>query len=345
MFTQVYRPTNFREIRGQSIPVQVMLRTVQNPSEAPRVYILHGQFGTGKTSLARIVAHALNCRHPRKGEPCGVCDNCKADIEGSPFYREFDCGAFGSADDIRQIREDIILNSSLSRYQVVVLDEFHVASKQAQSSLLKILEEIRSNTFVLICTTDMDRVIETLKSRAINLHFNLVSAEDIYKALKEISLKESIQVTDDTLNTIAALSGGHTRDAVMNLELVRFIGEEQFRANIPRTEENIIHLLTSLRTGDLDDFEVRIHALLESPLVRVKTEFYSVLKNGIKYLTLGYTDTKAYSQEYSEMTKAWGYDIIHLFQHCLSNWAVNAFTTDVCMQTFFRSLWATFHSR
>jgi DNA polymerase-3 subunit gamma/tau len=81
--------------------------------------------------------------------------------------RGYDCGAFGSAEDIKQIREDIILNSSLTRYQVVVLDEFHVASKQAQSSLLKVLEEIRSNTFVLICTTDMDRVIETLKSRAI----------------------------------------------------------------------------------------------------------------------------------------------------------------------------------
>lgn len=309
------------------------------------MYILHGHFGTGKTSLARIVAHALNCRHSRKGEPCGVCETCKTDIEGSPFYREYDCGAFGSADDIRQIREDIILNSSLSRYQVVVLDEFHAASRQAQSSLLKVLEEIRSNTFVLICTTDMDKVIETLKSRAINLHFNLVSAEETYKTLKEISMKEGVTVQDETLNTIAALSGGHIRDAVMNLELVKLIGEESFNQNVPKTEQSIILMLLALRAGDIKDFETRIQSLLEAPLVRVRTDFYSVLKNGIKYLTVGYTDIKAYSEEYSQMSKAWGYDLIPLFQHCLSNWAVNAFSTDVCMQTFFRSLWATYHRR
>lgn len=342
MFTQLYRPSYFKEIKGQTIPVQVMLRTVQNPSEAPRVYIFHGQYGTGKTSLARIFARALNCQYPKKGEPCGLCENCKSSLDTSPFFKEFDCGDSGNIDDLRAIREDIIVNSGLAKYQVIVLDEFHNSSRQAQSTLLKILEELKSNTFVIICTTDVEKILETLRSRAINLQFSRLPAEDVFTIIKGISVREGVQVSDATLNLVVALSRGHVRDAIMNLELIRIIGDQEFTTNIPKTEENILRLLIAIREKDQTTFETALRSLSESPLVKIKDSFYHVLENGIKFLSLRYTEISVYENLYQQLLKCWKYDLIKLFQNCVSNWAVNAFTSDLTLQTFFRSLWLMF---
>ena len=163
MITQQYRPKTFSAVAGHKGVIETLKCIVKNPENAPRTIILQGEYGTGKTTCARILARALNCPNQKGGEPCGDCPVCNSDLDLSPYYSEYDSAIIGNVDTIRGLRDTFYYNSD-DGYKVIVLDECHLISKQAQAALLKVFEETKGNIFFVLCTTDAQMLLPTIRS-------------------------------------------------------------------------------------------------------------------------------------------------------------------------------------
>ena len=181
------------------------------------------------TSLARIFSKSLNClSFKSQGDVCNSCVPCKEiNSQRSFYYVEFDSAVVGSVDKIRELRE--VLSCPVSNgYRLVVLDECHLLSKQAQSSFLKILEETPRSVFFLFPTTDVQKLLSTIRSRSVELHLELLTEDDVKFLLRRHLSRLNLSISDTALQAIVQESGGHGRDAVNLLKLVYLVGEEDF---------------------------------------------------------------------------------------------------------------------
>lgn len=223
MLTQKCRPKVFKEVAGHKNVVETLKCVAKNPEFAPRTIILQGEFGTGKTTCARILARALNCPNAVNGEPCGNCPVCNSDLDISPFYSEYDSAVVGNVDTIRDLRDTFYYNSDKG-YRVIVLDECHLITKTAQAALLKVFEETKGRIFFLLCTTDAQMLLPTIRSRSLELRFNLIPSVYLKENLKGIAEKEHIDIDDETLDLIVSRSEGHARNAQMLLDRYQLLG-------------------------------------------------------------------------------------------------------------------------
>ena len=241
MLTQKCRPKVFSEVAGHKNVVDTLKCIAKNPDNAPRTIILQGEFGTGKTTCARILARALNCPNQVNGEPCGNCPVCNSDLDISPFYSEYDSAVVGNVDAIRSLRETFYYNSDTG-YRVVVLDECHLISKQAQAALLKVFEETKGRIFFLLCTTDAQMLLPTIRSRSLELRFNLIPDVYLKENLKGIAEKENIDIDDETLDLIVSRSEGHARNAQMLLDRYQLLGSV-FKESVKNSKDDFAKLL------------------------------------------------------------------------------------------------------
>lgn len=233
MLTLEYRPKTFRDMAGQDIVRKALLHIIKDPKNAPRTLLLCGKFGTGKTTSARIFARALNCPHQLpNGDACGRddCPVCGIDIQDSMFYDEYDSAIVGKVESIRDLRNSFYFGYDKG-YKVIVLDEIHLVSPKAQGALLKALEEPESNVFFLLCTTDPDKLLNTIVSRSFILNFEGVPQQDIINHLKKIiASREPIGISEDQeekyLKSIALRSNGHMRNAMMLLDNLYLLKED-----------------------------------------------------------------------------------------------------------------------
>ena len=240
MLTQKCRPKVFSEVAGHKNVVDTLKCIAKNPDNAPRTIILQGEFGTGKTTCARILARALNCPNAVNGEPCGHCAVCNSDLDISPFYVEYDSAVVGNVDSIRALRETFYYNSDTG-YRVVVLDECHLISKQAQAALLKVFEETKGRIFFLLCTTDAQMLLPTIRSRSLELRFNLIPDVYLKENLKGIAEKENIEIDDETLDLIVSRSEGHARNAQMLLDRYQLLGSV-FKESVKNSKDEFAKL-------------------------------------------------------------------------------------------------------
>lgn len=224
MITQQYRPKTFKEVAGHKNITETLKCIAKSPNNAPRTIILQGEYGTGKTTCARILARALNCPNQVNGEPCGNCPVCNSDLDISPFYVEYDSAVVGGVDQIRDLRETFYYNSDKG-YKIIVLDECHLISPTAQGALLKVFEETKGNIFFLLCTTDAQKLLPTIRSRSLELRFNLIPDVYLKENLKSIAEKEGIQIEDEILDLIVSRSEGHARNAQMLLDRYQLLGD------------------------------------------------------------------------------------------------------------------------
>jgi DNA polymerase-3 subunit gamma/tau len=215
-----YRPQKFSEVIGQ----EHVTRTLKNAIEQGRIahgYIFSGHRGIGKTTVARILAMALNCRSSDKPvpEPCGVCDSCTEIRAGNSVdVIEIDAATNRGIDEIRELREAARYRPARDRFKVYILDEAHQITDAAFNALLKTLEEPPSHVVFMLATTQPEDIPQTIRSRCQHFSFHAVRFEEILRQLRDLSAREKIEADEDALALLAEAGDGSVRDALSILD-------------------------------------------------------------------------------------------------------------------------------
>jgi DNA polymerase-3 subunit gamma/tau len=215
-----YRPSNFDEVTGQ----EVIKKTLQNAiinNKLSHAYLFTGPRGTGKTSIAKILAKTINCSQLEKYVPCDVCVNC-TQINNKQYTDiiEIDAASNNGIDEIREIRNKVNLVPSTGKYKVYIIDEVHMLTTGAFNALLKTLEEPPAHVIFILATTEPHKIPSTILSRCQRFDFKKIPNNQIVNRLKEISQKEKISIDDQALYEIARISDGGMRDSISLLDQV-----------------------------------------------------------------------------------------------------------------------------
>lgn len=213
-----YRPDSFEQVVGQNNIVTTLKNSIISGNIA-HAYIFTGPRGTGKTSTAKILAKTLNCLNPKDGEACGKCQNC-IDFKTSPDIIEIDAASNNGVDEIRELRSNITLAPTSSKYKVYIIDEVHMLSAGAFNALLKTLEEPPEHAIFILATTEIYKVPITILSRCQRYDFKKIDNKDMIKHLKYICKEEKIDCADEALEEIYSLSDGCLRDALSILDQI-----------------------------------------------------------------------------------------------------------------------------
>ena len=213
-----YRPQKLEEVVGQE-HIKKALTSAIELNKISHAYLFTGPRGTGKTSTARIFAKSLNCKEGPTINPCGKCENCIDITNSTPMdVIEIDAASNRKVEDAQNILEKVMYAPVNSRYKIYIIDEVHMLSTTAFNALLKTLEEPPKNVIFILATTEVHKVLDTIKSRCQRFDFKRITTDDIVKHLKYISEQEKINITDDALYTIAKNSAGGMRDSIALLD-------------------------------------------------------------------------------------------------------------------------------
>jgi DNA polymerase-3 subunit gamma/tau len=209
-----YRPQSFVEVLGQSAIVTTLKNAIKF-NRLAHAYLFCGSRGTGKTTLARVFAKALNCQAPTSdGEPCNVCSSCREIAAGNSLdVLEIDGASHRGIDDIRQINETVGYAASSGKYKIYIIDEVHMLTKEAFNALLKTLEEPPPKVVFLFATTEPHKVLPTILSRCQRFNLNRIPTEHIIEKLQKIALDLHVEVEHEALRLLAHRADGGLRDA------------------------------------------------------------------------------------------------------------------------------------
>ena len=211
---RAYRPQKFSEVVGQ----ENIIKTLQNAIKLNKVahaYLFCGPRGTGKTTLAKIMAKAMNCEHGPTADPCCECEICQGIQKGTVSdVIEIDAASNNGADDIRSLRETVKFLPAQGKYKIYIIDEVHMLSNAAFNALLKTLEEPPKHIIFILATTEPYKLPNTILSRCQRFDFQAISVNDILRRLKIVANEENVKITDEALHQIAASAEGGMRDAL-----------------------------------------------------------------------------------------------------------------------------------
>lgn len=260
-----FRPSAFDEVKGQDH----IVTTLKNQLEAGRIghaYLFCGTRGTGKTSVAKLLAKAVNCEHPEDGNPCGVCESCREIQEGSSMnVMEIDAASNNGVDNIRDIKEQVQYSPASGKYKVFIIDEVHMLSMGAFNALLKTLEEPPEYVIFILATTEVHKIPITILSRCQRYDFHRITADIIADRLMELMLEEHVEAEEKALRYVARMADGSMRDALSLLDqcIAFYLGKKL-------TYENVLEVLG---TVDISVYE----RLLDSILVNDVTEVIGIV--------------------------------------------------------------------
>lgn len=223
-----FRPQEFEDVKGQ----EHIVTTLKNQIKADRIghaYLFCGTRGTGKTTIAKILARAVNCEHPVDGSPCNTCKTCRAINEGTSMnVIEIDAASNNGVDNIREIREEVAYRPTTGKYKVYIIDEVHMLSTGAFNALLKTLEEPPSYVVFILATTEAHKIPITILSRCQRYDFRRITADTIAARLQELMDKEGNDVEEKAIRYIAKAADGSMRDALSLLDqcIAFYLGEK-----------------------------------------------------------------------------------------------------------------------
>ena len=281
-----WRPQNFRNVVAQKQVVLPLQQSIRSGRFA-HAFLFSGTRGTGKTSLAKIFAKAINCLNPDDGNPCNECETCLAANSGSLMdIQEIDAASNNGVDDVRRLTSEIIFTPVLAEYKVYIIDEAHMLSQQAFNALLKTLEEPPSHAVFILATTEPHRIPATIMSRCQHYEFRRISQADIVQRLRTIADELSLSITDDALAVIAQLANGGMRDAISLLDQLRQIPGDIERDDVlqmaGRVPDQFLHTVAaSILNYDPDALLRSIQELLMSgrDLTRFLLDLSSYMRN------------------------------------------------------------------
>jgi DNA polymerase III subunit gamma/tau len=228
-----YRPGNFDDVIGQPHVVQTLVNAITTKRIA-QAYLFSGTRGVGKTTVARILAKALNCEHGPTGTPCGTCVNCTEIAQGhSVDVIEIDGASNTSVDDVREIRENVKFTPFKGTYRVYIIDEVHMLSNSAFNALLKTLEEPPSHVVFVFATTEIHKIPATILSRCQHYNFRRIAKTEIIDRLRHVAEQDGIEIEDRSLAALARASEGSMRDGLGLLDqAVAFGGKSIVHADL-----------------------------------------------------------------------------------------------------------------
>jgi DNA polymerase-3 subunit gamma/tau len=227
-----YRPKSFKDFVGQEAVIKVIMNEISS-EQISHAYLFSGHRGTGKTTLARIFAKAINCQNRKGAEPCNECPSCREINEGRAIdLIEVDAASNRGIEEVKSLRENIRFAPSFLKYKVLILDEAHQLSKDATNALLKIMEEPPSYAVFILATTEANKMIPTVASRCQKFNFNRLDHDIIKEKLDRICEKEGIKMDQEAMDLLIHAADGSLRDAEAKLnQLISFAPEGVFTAD------------------------------------------------------------------------------------------------------------------
>jgi DNA polymerase-3 subunit gamma/tau len=285
---RIYRPQTFDEVVGQ----KYILQTIKNAIEHNKIahaYLFSGPRGTGKTTLAKLLAKGVNCT-AAANRPCNECDNCKAITLGTyPDVIEIDAASNNGVDEIREIIDKVKYAPIAGKYKIYIIDEVHMLSTGAFNALLKTLEEPPAHIIFILATTDVHKVIPTIISRCQRFDFNKVSQTDIKLRIKDILEQENIKYENDVVPLIAELADGGVRDALGILDQTIAYAGDNLTGNHVRdiygvaSTAEIIDLIENVLNKKIKECLVFVHDFDQRgvDLVRLTSGILNILKETV----------------------------------------------------------------
>ena len=289
---RTYRPSTFEEVAGQ----QHVVKTIRNALSTGKIahaYLFAGPRGTGKTTMAKLLAKALNCEHGI-GCQCNECKNCVAINEGShPDVLEIDAASNNGVDEIRDLIDKVKYGTILGRYKVYIIDEVHMMTPGAFNALLKTLEEPPEHVIFILATTEPHKILPTILSRCQRYDFSKVSDEDIKERIKVILEKESIEYNDDAINLIISLADGGMRDALSILDQVlaysgnKLCVQDVLDIFALESKEEKIALIEAIVNSDVSEILNKLNAYIQrgTDIKRLTNDLLIMFKDVLIYET------------------------------------------------------------
>lgn len=283
-----YRPQTFNDVYGQNNIIDTLKNAIAN-NKLSHAYLFCGPRGTGKTSVAKIIARTVNCEKLDGSTPCNECVNC---TQNTTDIIEIDAASNNGVDEIRELKNKISLVPTYGKYKIYIIDEVHMLTISAFNALLKTLEEPPQHIIFILATTDPEKVPATIISRCQRFDFKRISNEAIVKRLKQICDLENIEIEENALNEIARISDGGLRDAVNLLDQAFSYSESKItiddihEINGTLTSYEIEEFLNYYLDNDLKTILNKISDYNNKGknLVKLAQEFMLFLRNTIIYL-------------------------------------------------------------
>lgn len=267
-----FRPAEFSDVKGQDH----IVTTLKNQISADRIghaYLFCGTRGTGKTTIAKIFAKAVNCEHPVDGNPCGACASCRAIASGTSMnVIEIDAASNNGVDNIREIRDEVAYSPTEGKYKVYIIDEVHMLSIGAFNALLKTLEEPPSYVIFILATTEAHKIPITILSRCQRYDFRRITTETIAARLRDLMEQEQVEVEERALTYVAKAGDGSMRDALSLLDqcIAFYLGQKL----------TYDHVLEVLGAVDIDVFSSLFRKICAQELTAVIRELEQIILQG-----------------------------------------------------------------